>query len=207
MAKNNSNKLKELLHELKHHAPFTAFATLAAIGIVLLLQYFTNTNVSETFFDILHPVHIIASSIVSAGIYYKYKSKIFPALLIGIFGAILIGSFSDILIPWIGGNIFGLNTEFHLPLIEFPFIIFGAALMGSIIGISTKRTKMPHFTHVFLSVFASLFYLLAFSQIFNPLYFFAAFLVVFIAVIIPCCISDIVFPFLFLEKNIKSCNC
>jgi len=200
-------KLKDLTHELKHHAPFTAFASIIAILIILLIQYYFNTSISKNLFDIFHPVHIIASSMVTAGIFYKYKSNIFYAILVGISGAIILGSLSDIIIPWFGGNLLNLKTIFHLPLIEEPLIILAAAFIGSSIGIVTKTTKIPHFTHVFLSVFASLFYLLAFSSGISFFYFVAAFFIVLIAVIIPCCISDILFPFLFLKEKIKHCNC
>jgi len=200
-------KLKDLIHELKHHAPFTAFATIIAILVILLIQYFFNKSISKELFEIFHPLHIVASSIVTAGIFYKYKSKVFYAILVGISGAIIIGSLSDIIFPWIGGNLLTLNTSFHLPLIEKPLIILGSALIGSLIGIYTKITKMPHFTHVFLSVFASLFYLLGFSSGITFFYFVAAFIIVLIAVIIPCCMSDILFPFLFLKEKIKHCDC
>jgi hypothetical protein len=200
-------KIKELLHELKHHAPFTAGAVIVATGLVLLIQYILGKSISQPIFEILHPLHIIASSIVTAGIFHKYKSKIIPALLVGISGAIILGSLSDIIFPWLGGNLLTLKTSFHLPLIEMPLVILGFALIGSFIGISTKITKIPHFAHVGLSVFASLFYLLAFSPIFNTTYFVEVFIIVFIAVIIPCCVSDILYPFFFLGKKIKHCNC
>lgn len=196
-------KTKEFFHELKHHLPFTAFATLVAIIIVVLFQYLLQKQISENLFEIFHPLHVIASSIVTAGIFYKYKSKIIPALLIGITGSIIIGSLSDIILPWLGGNILGLGTSFHLLLIEKPVLILAVAIIGSSIGISAKTTKIPHFIHVFLSVFASLFYLLAFSPDFNLLYFIGTFLIVLISVIIPCCISDILFPFFFLKEKIK----
>jgi len=200
-------KLKDLTHELKHHAPFTAFASIIAILVILLIQYYFNKSISKNLFEIFHPVHIIASSMVTAGIFYKYKPNIFYATLVGISGAIILGSLSDIIIPWLGGNLLNLKTIFHLPLIEAPLIILAAAFIGSSIGIATKTTKIPHFTHVFLSVFASLFYLLAFTPVFNFLSFIAAFFIVLIAVIFPCCISDIIFPFLFLKEKIKHCNC
>lgn len=193
-------KIKKFLHELKHHVPFTAAATIMAIIIVFLIQNFSGKSFSETSFEILHPVHVFASAMVTAGIFYKHKPKILPALLIGISGAIIFGSLSDIIFPWLGGNLFRFETYFHLPVIEIPLIIFASTFFGSIIGIKTKLTKMPHFIHVFLSVFASLFYLLAFSQRFSFGYFIGAFLIVFLAVIIPCCISDIFFPFIFLKK-------
>ncbi len=200
-------KIKEIIHELKHHLPFTAFATIIAIIIVVLFQYLLQKQISENLFEIFHPLHIVASSIVTAGIFYKYKSKLVPALLVGITGSIIIGSLSDIILPWLGGNILSLGTSFHLLLIEKPILILAVAIIGSSIGISTKTTEMPHFIHVFLSVFASLFYLLAFSLNFNFVYFIGAFLIVLVSVILPCCISDILFPFFFLKEKIKRCKC
>ena len=200
-------RTKEILHELKHHLPFTIFATIGAIILVILLQYLFQKQISENLFEIFHPLHVMASSVVTAGIFYKYKPKLISALLIGITGSIIIGSLSDIILPWLGGSLLGLGTSFHLLLIEKPVLILSLALIGSSIGISTKITEMPHFIHVFLSVLASLFYLLAFSQIFNTLYFIASFFIVLIAVIIPCCISDILFPFFFIGEKIKRCEC
>ena len=200
-------RTKEILHELKHHLPFTAFAIISAIILVILFQYLFQKQFSKNLFEIFHPLHVVASSIVTTGIFYKYKPKLISALLIGITGSVILGSLSDIILPWLGGSLLGFGTSFHLLLIEKPILILFSALLGSSIGISTKITKMPHFIHVFLSVFASLFYLLAFSQIFNVFYFVASFFIVLIAVIIPCCISDILFPFFFLGEKIKKCKC
>jgi len=196
-------KFKELTHELKHHIPFTALATIIAIIVVI----FTQKQISENLFQILHPLHIIASAIVTTAIFYKYKKNYLQAILVGITGAILIGSLSDIIFPWLGGNLLNLNTIFHLPLIEEPLVILVSALIGSFLGLATKLTRMPHFLHVFLSVFASLFYLIAFSTTLSTLYLIGAFFIVIAAVIIPCCISDIIFPFLFLGEKIKHCKC
>ncbi len=201
------NKTKELFHELKHHAPFTITATILAIGIVLILKFIINKTFDEEAFEILHPLHVIASAIVSAGIFYKYKPKIILAISVGIISAIVIGSLSDIIFPFLGGAIFGLHPKFHLPIIEAPLIIISSAIIGSSIGIITKTTKLPHLFHVGLSVFASLFYLLAFSQTQSIIGFALAIIIVFLAVIIPCCVSDILLPFFFLGKKIKQCNC
>ena len=125
----------------------------------------------------------------------------------GIVSSIVIGSLSDILFPYLGASIFQLNPTFHLPIIDEPILILSVVLVGSLIGINTKSTKIPHLLHVLLSVFASLFYLLAFSAVFNWTLFLISFLIVFISVIIPCCISDIVLPFFFLGNKIRHCNC
>jgi len=200
-------KTKEFIHELKHHLPFTAIATAGAIIIVLLFLNFFKQNVSETTFDILHPLHIIASAIVASAIFYKYKKNISQSIFVGVLGAIIIGSLSDIIFPYLGGLILNLKINFHLPLIEEPLIIFSSALAGSIIGITTKLTKIPHFIHITISVFASLFYILAFSLDLTLMKFLGIFIAIIIAVIVPCCTSDILFPFFFLGKKIKTCDC
>ncbi len=198
---------KQLIHELKHHAPFTLIATALAIIIILFIKYILSFSIEQEAFEILHPIHIIASAAVSAGIFYKYKKSILQATGVGIISAILIGSMSDIILPYLGGISFGLHTHFHLPIIEEPITILISALVGSIIGISTKLTRLSHLFHVGLSIFASLFYLLAFSTTFSPIAFILATIIVFIAVLIPCCISDILLPFFFLGKSIKQCSC
>jgi hypothetical protein len=189
-------KLKVIALELKQHIPFTLVATIVAVGFIFVTQ---KTNFSSLFF-VIHPLHIFTSAIVSSAIFYKYKKDFIQALIVGILSSIFIGTISDIIFPYLGGVIFQLKTEFHLSLIEEPITIILVSFFGGIIGITTKLTKLPHFLHVFLSIFASLLYLIAFSTITTTLQFIIAFLIVFFAVLIPCCVSDIILPLLFLEK-------
>jgi hypothetical protein len=200
-------KFGQLIHELKHHAPFTLIATALAIIIVIFLKFVLNLSVEEEIFEILHPLHVIASAIVSAGIFHKYKPKWLYSLFVGIFSAIVIGSLSDVIFPFLGGLIFGFEMHFHLPIIEEPLMILVSALVGSFIGIFGRITKMPHLIHVGLSIFASLFYLMAFSSVFSVWFFVISLIIVFVAVLIPCCVSDILLPFFFLGKKINSCEC
>ena len=194
------NKIKQVFYELKQHAPFTALATVVAILIAIIVFYFFKKTISADVFHLFHFLHIIVSAMVTAAIFYKYKSRVLQALLVGILGAVTIGSLSDVIFPYFGWVLLNLKIHFHLPLFEKPILVLFLAFVGSLLGILAKITKYPHFIHVFLSVFASLFYLLAFSLVFSPGYFIAAFFIVFIAVIIPCCLSDIVFPFFFLPR-------
>jgi len=201
-------KRDTLVKELKRHLPFTLVASLAAgilVAIFFLFDLFSVDFVLGTF-DILHPAHVLVSAAATAAIFYKYERSIFESILIGIVGAILIGSLSDVLLPWISGNLFFLETHFHLPLVEEPLMIFSVALIGSVIGVSTRLFRVPHTLHVFLSVFASLFYLLAFSNVVNVGVILLISAIVFLAVFIPCCISDIVFPLLFIRKPCKDCG-
>ncbi|MBT4257624.1 hypothetical protein HOD88_00370 [archaeon] len=190
---------KEIIREIKEHIPFTFFATLSAIILTAIIFFGMKIQNLQSTFEVIHPIHLFVSAIVTAGIYYKYKNNFIEALGIGIIGSILIGSLSDIILPYLGGNLLSLNTNFHLPILEIPFVIIITAIIGSIVGIKTGITHFPHFFHVFLSVFASLFYLIAFSSTLSLTYLAISTIIIFIAVLIPCCISDIIFPLIFVK--------
>jgi predicted membrane protein len=192
--------MKQIIKELKHHAPFTASATIIAV-ILAGFFYSFNKVVSEETFHWFHFLHIVASAMVTSALFYKYKKNLISAILVGVLGAIIIGSISDVFFPYLGWTSLKLDIHFHLPLIEETLLVLFFAFLGSFLGVSIKKTKQPHFVHVFLSVFASLFYLLAFSSGFNLIYYLGAFLIVFLAVLVPCCLSDIVFPFFFLNED------
>lgn len=193
---------KEVIKEFKEHIPFTALATAIAVILVGFIPI-CRLEFSETLFEFFHPAHVIVSAFVTTAIFHKYKKQKINALLIGITGAIIIGSISDIILPWLESNLIMLETHLHLPIIESPLIIIGAAIIGSILGLFFTTTKLPHFIHVFLSVFASLFYIIAFSTNLNVFYLITSFFLVFIAVIIPCCLSDIIFPLIFVKNKKK----
>ena len=198
------NKKTRIIQELKEHIPFTALATLIAVTLTIILtiskpSYFP--EFSKPLFEILHPAHVFFSAFATASLFYKYKKKIIATLLVGITGAISMGSLSDVILPWFETNLLSITTSFHLPLIEEPFVIIGIALIGSLTGIFLIKTKLPHLIHVLLSVFASLAYLFAFGPELDILMLFLSFFIVFIAVILPCCLSDIVFPLLFIKDK------
>ncbi|MCK5321277.1 hypothetical protein KAJ38_01750 [Candidatus Pacearchaeota archaeon] len=191
-----------ILCELKRHFPFTLISSLTA-GVLVAIFYLTNrryfVGVVSGLFEVMHPAHVLVSAMATSAIYWKYNKSVVKTILIGVVGAILIGSLSDILFPWIAGNLFSLHTHFHLPIIEKPILIIGVALVGSVAGMHFMF-RVSHSIHVFLSVFASLFYLLVFSIEVSALAILLISLLVFLAVYIPCCISDIVFPLLFVRK-------
>jgi len=199
------NRGDTILKELMHHLPFTLTVSLLA-GVLVALFYNLGSVPSESLFEFMHPAHVLVSAIATSAIYWKYKKSFLKGVFVGIVGAILIGSLSDVLLPWIAGNLFSFHTHFHLPIIEEPFLILGVALIGAVVGIKWKLFKISHSLHVFLSVFASLFYLLAFSVVLNVWVVLIISLIVFLCVFIPCCISDIVFPILFIRKPCKDCG-
>lgn len=206
--------IRRIASELRHHAPFT---TLGAVTGIVLMVIIVLVNVpfqvSQAAFHTLHPLHVVLSALATTAMYRKYGSrKIWAAILIGYAGSIGIATLSDAIIPYLGGSLLGVEIEFHIPFIEtekMPFLgietwklVNSAALAGIIIGYLRPTTKFPHLGHVFLSTWASLFYFTAFGIApWIPLLPFI-FLFLFLAVWLPCCISDIVFPLLFIRKKL-----
>lgn len=204
---------KRIIHELAEHAPFTAAGALTGI-IIMVIIIFGNvpSQISNAAFYTLHPIHVVLSALVTTAMYRKYGSrKIWAALLIGYAGSIGIATISDAIIPYLGGALLNIGMEFHLPFIEtekMPFLgiekwilINSAAVIGIAIGYLKPATKIPHLGHVLLSTWASLFYFTAFGTAswlpLLPL----VFIFLFLAVWLPCCLSDIAFPLLFVRKG------
>jgi len=195
--------MNKILRELKEHIPFAMLATVIALILVVVwyvLSKTTFTAYTETTFELFHSAHIFFSGIASAAMFYKYKDKFFQALAVGIFSTLTICILSDIIFPYLGGLLLGFDMHFHLSLIEEPLLIFGAVIIGSLIGIKKKVTKLPHFFHVFLTTFASLLYLVAFGASLSVIAAIGIFAIVAFSVVIPCCLSDIVLPLTFVKR-------
>jgi len=94
-----------------------------------------------------------------------------------------------------------------MPLIEEPLIILGLGLLGGLLGVIFKVTKIPHFLHVGVSTLASMLYLAAYVSEVSIFSVIVSFIVVTLAVVVPCCIGDIILPFFFLGEKIKHCEC
>lgn len=205
--------LKRIAQELRRHAFFTALGALTGI-IIMVIIVFGNipTQISQTAFYTLHPIHVVLSALVTTAMYTKYrKAKIWVVVLIGWTGSIGIATMSDAVIPYLGGTLLHIEMGFHVPFIETSkipvigiekwIVVNGAALLGIAIGYWKQTTKIPHFGHVLLSTWASLFYFTSFGTAnWLPLLPFV-FLFLFLAVWIPCCLSDIVYPLLFIKKQ------
>jgi len=192
--------LRRIGIELARHAPFTAAGAVSGIvimAIVILVK--APSNVSETIFYILHPAHVLFSAIVTTAMYKRYSAgKLWAAILIGYTGSVGISTLSDSIIPYLGGESLNIKMEFHIGFIEKWWLVNPLAFLGIAIGYLRPTTKLPHAAHVFLSTWASLFYFTAFGAAqwlpLLPL----IFVFLFLAVWVPCCVSDIVYPHLFL---------
>jgi hypothetical protein len=187
--------------ELRAHAPFTLLGTLTGIAIMV---FFAVTEVPRSFsvglFWGLHPLHVLLSALVTAGMYRLHShGKLWATLFIGYFGSVGIATLSDCIIPYLGETLLGLpNKGIYFGFIEKWWLLNPLAVIGIAVAYLSPKTGFPHAGHVLLSTWASLFHMtMALGKDVGPLTLAIIPVFLFLAVWIPCCTSDIVFPLLF----------
>jgi len=201
--------LKQILKELENHAPFTLFGAVTGI-IIMLLSQELSSKISYSIFYTLHPIHVLLSALVTASMYELHKrghkngrQKIWILLMIGYVGSIGIATISDSLIPYLGEALLQMpNRCIHIGFVEKWWLVNPLAIAGVVIAYVWPKTKFPHAGHVLLSTWTSLFHIImAGGKDLSLLSYMAIFLFLFLAVWIPCCLSDIVFPLLFVKES------
>jgi len=202
----------QISKELKIHAPFTIFGAITGIIIIALFQRMPS-KLSYNIFYILHPIHVVLSALVTASMYRLHtcerisgkcirgKCNFWFLLIIGYIGSVGIATISDSVIPYLGEVMLKMpNRGIHLGFIEKWWLVNPLAIIGVLIACFRPTTKFPHMGHVLLSTWASLFHIImAMGESLQWFLYIAIFLFLFLAVWIPCCVSDIVFPLLFVK--------
>ncbi len=203
---------KLIVKELKHHIPFTIFGAVTGIFLMAFLQKIPS-DISYNIFYVLHPVHVVLSALVTVSMYEVHKCggqgrkcNLWILLFIGYTGSIGIATLSDSVIPYLGEIILGMPKRgIHIGFIEKWWLVNPLAIVGVAIAYFKPSTKFSHAGHVLLSTWASLFHMLmAIGQPLNWLMYLGVFVFLFLAVWIPCCVSDIVFPLLFVKEHIET---
>lgn len=187
--------------ELKLHAPFTTLGALTGVAIMVILSVaHVPRSFSTTLFWSLHPLHVLLSAMVTAGMYRLHGGRrLWATVLVGYFGSIGIATLSDSIIPYLGESLLALpNKGIHFGFIEKWWLVNPLAIAGIAIAYVWPKTKFPHAGHVLLSTWASLFHMtMALGNQLSLLTTGVILVFLFLAVWIPCCTSDIVFPLLF----------
>src|SRR5574344_693781 len=194
--------------ELRHHAPFTFMGALTGIVLALVLRGISEKTTYMLFYT-FHPLHVFLSAFVTASLYRlhtKDDKNFLKFFLIGYIGSVGIATLSDSVIPYIGEALLKMpNPEMHLGFIEEWYVVNPIAILGIILARFFPSTKLPHFGHILVSTWASLFHVMMAMGGVGSLYMYSMVLMLlFIAVWIPCCVSDIVFPMLFIpDVNVE----
>ncbi len=200
---------KRIFKELKSHAPFTLFGAFTGL-IIMFFSQGLSLKISHTVFYTLHPIHVMLSALVTASMYKlhtcrhgKDNCNLWILLLIGYLGSIGIATMSDSLIPYLGEILLRMpNRGVHIGFLEKWWLVNPLAIAGVVVAYFWPNTKLPHVGHVLLSTWASLFHIMmAKGEVVSLLSYAATFFFLFLAVWIPCCVSDIVFPLLFVRER------
>lgn len=204
--------MNSMIRELKRHMPFTALGAVSGIILMILFKDMPHETAHELFY-VFHPLHVLLSALVTASLYQLHtcpkgggKRCNLPFLfLIGFIGSVGIATLSDSLMPYLGEVLLNMPyRQHHIGFLEKWWLIVGVAIVGIIIAYFNPTTKFPHAGHVLVSTWASLFHILmAKGADMGWFIYIVIFIFLFLAVWIPCCISDIVFPMLFVRDNKK----
>jgi len=157
---------------------------------------------ARSFFHLFHPAHMLFSGAATAAMYVRYERRLGKAVIVGLIGAVGVCGISDVVMPHMSLLLLGVNMPWHICVWEHPELVMPFAGVGVFIGIAassgvSRSTVISHSLHVFSSTMASIFYMV------GPLGVVAwidrigiVFMFVILAVLVPCCLSDIVFPML-----------
>lgn len=157
---------------------------------------------ARSFFHLFHPAHMLFSAAATAAMFVRYERRLGKAVIVGLIGAVGVCGISDVVMPHMSLLVLGVTMPWHICVWEHPDLVMPFAGVGVFIGIAassgvSKSTVISHSLHVFSSTMASIFYMV------GPLGVVAwidrigiVFMFVILAVLVPCCLSDIVFPML-----------
>ncbi|MBN2269313.1 MAG: hypothetical protein JXN61_01785 [Sedimentisphaerales bacterium] len=228
-------RLSAIAVELKAHAPFTLFGAATGVLCMLIFKGLAH-DTSKVIFYVFHPAHVLLSALVTAAMFklHSVKRSFAVILVVAIVGSIGVATLSDSLIPYAGEMLLGMKVHVHghagedehghqadepkqgtgfvknahIGFVEAWYVVFPAAIIGTLIACFRPRTKFPHAGHVLLSTWASSFHMvMAFGGNISLGRLVGSFVFLFLAVWLPCCFSDIVFPLLFAHSPDGLCCC
>lgn len=178
---------------------------------MILMAVFRNMPYGPAYrtFYVLHPFHVFLSALVTASMYKNYKCPgtrpcpVWALLVVGYIGSIGIATLSDSIIPFLGETLLDMpHRHVHLGFIEEWWLVNPLAVAGIAVAYFRPTTKFPHAGHVLVSTWASLFHIIMAKGASLSMVTYASVLVfLFLAVWLPCCISDIVFPLIFVGER------
>ena len=151
---------------------------------------------------------MLFSSMATTAMFWRYERRCLKAIVVGFAGAVGICGISDILMPFYSGRLLGVKMHLHICILEHPQIIAPFVAVGILTGLIVpevrKSTIFSHSAHILISSMASILYLVSFGlsewvQVIGMV-----FVYMILAVIIPCCVSDIIFPLLLTGEEARS---
>lgn len=202
--------------EIICHLPIAIFSVAFGLIMLSLLSYFdpsgTNTTGAHRLFHNFHFLHLLFAATGTVLTFKRYSNRFFVGLLVGIIVPIIFCTLSDAVLPYLAGELLGVEMKFHWCFIThtqivIPFLLVGI-LNGWVMSGHSLNKKLFysqgfHFLHIFISSTASLLYMVSFgyAKWWKDMGLLFIFLI--LAVLIPCTLSDIIVPMLFAKIKKK----
>src|SRR3990172_11246548 len=198
--------------ELLCHLPYAIYSVSFGLAVLSFFSYFSLTDTAEVvcqksdvLFHSFHFMHIVFAATGTLITFFRFSNNMSRALLVGVLSPAVFCTLSDSILPYIGGQMLGINMHFHLCFVTelpnvLPFLIVGI-VNGFILSRHVEGRELysiaSHSVHILISSLASIFYLVSHGctdwyLIIGPVFLFLIF-----AVVIPCTLSDVVVPMLF----------
>jgi len=186
--------------EVAEHLPFSVSAVAVGLAAVGLACFVSGGAGTQPLFHLFHPIHMLFSAAATTAMFRRYGRGVVKASIVGMAGAIGVCGLSDVVMPHLSLSLLGSEAHWHLCIVEEPGMVLSFAGIGVVVGLLASRsvagsTFFSHSLHVLASTVASAVYLVGplgwpewtdSTGILFPL--------LIVAVMVPCCLSDIVFP-------------
>ena len=221
-------RLRWILNELLAHLPFSVISAIAGIAIIAGLTMAEKVHHLVNIFHLFHPTHLLLSAIASTAMFRRlsYKKTSAPrseftphitptgslpklkvmcgAVFVGFTGSVVLCSLSDIVLPYLCGNLLGGKMVWHFCLSEHSMLVLPFVFLGILLGFWSGvyirySTFLSHSGHVLVSTMATLLYLIGFGMSNWLAHIGVVLLITVFSVLIPCCLSDVVYPMLFVR--------
>jgi hypothetical protein len=167
-------RTQRILHEFRHHFPFTILAAVIAILVLGFYSELLNAlahnepghaetaaevavagHIHESspftrLFHLFHPLHVLLSASATAAMFWRYDRRLVRTLIVSVLGSVGLCGVADIFFPFLGGTILGMKMELHICIIEHPHLIWPFAA----VGIAAGMLAADAFNHRGVSVFS-----------------------------------------------------
>lgn len=199
-----------IIHELICHFPYSVFSVSAGLLLLTLMQTGIIPTAAEMaryhgLFHSFHYLHIVFAAIGTVITFFRFSSNKLLGLVIGTVSPAIFCVLSDIILPYLGGEVMGVDMHLHICFFCERLNITTFLAVGFLTGLALSKqsdelaenrllSKYAHFSHIMLSSCASLFYMMSHGFVYTDSNMGLLFLVLLGCVVVPCTLSDIVVP-------------
>ena len=208
-----------VMGELICHLPYAIFSVAFSITVLSFVTYFsygdsvdTVCHKSAQLFHSFHFMHIVFAATGTVVAFFRFSKNMTKALILGRFSPMIFCTLSDSILPYIGGQLLGVNMHFHLCFVTELSNVIPFLVAGIVNGFAISRhygdrqmayAVSSHAIHILVSSLASMFYLVSHGCTDWYRIIGMVFIFLIVAVIIPCTLSDVVVPMLFARVGSK----